>query len=1622
MASDPLFNRIAQEHQNPSVGNVGTTKKAPTGNRGKLAAATAASNVAPIAVPKPAEQGTGFFDTPVIKQIFDALGIGTYTAGNISSDTMDRMKRFKEGTQTTADIINIINPGITGLNALSEGARGAFLGQDEYKKTQAGAIAKGQELLGIDPTSQESKNVQGALGFVGDIALDPTTYIGLGVATNATRGAFVGAKKFKEAAAFASKTGTPLSETVAPTMWKNMKAAASNEVAAYRKMKLDVAQANQAGKALKKSKGADADTIKADFLVENVQTLRPAVKKAIVKSMDDPHSLIEKVMAKGSAETAAKMTADLTDTAAHIVDDAPISAAENIKPRLSTFKPPTMEEQLFNELGKLRTTSLKPIYPKEVADNVAQLIAAKGDKIKNSDLTTLGIAYDHIDAIKKGTPVGDIVTTTSKGDIDSIAREIRDGKVPEVTVKALYDITGQTTRKDLYDFIKNTTSSDNPKWAETRANLGSYGTFRTGNPLPNLGVSGHGQLSMSGRGFTNWDNLAAKSPANPEQSKAFLEEMYMYHANNLAMHPRAAELRIAADDIFHDALNNLDPVARAENAALTVSDMKFRSVGAFDGAWLKILSDVDHRLNLAGVPNTLSRMAKSEDKLVARLSPSDVFGMMKQSDRIKFLHGGLKGSEVHSYQSVLDMAETLLRSATKRLPDGRIDFEDLKNTAMATLLGRTEKGVINAGTVNKANEEILKALDTKLGTEYFKQYAKEASQTAKDALMEVVKKSAPKEFGAIASSRLKGSAELFHLFTKDFETKPSILGELINTNMRNAAIFGGHVARPIGEAAAAMATRVSNALDNGTAGEFLSELVSRPPFRSADPAARQIINEYRTMIQRSMGTHGEVQAAEALQRNVDGIGTAAANNARAFQRSDTLTSEMARNPRDINTELAYDLSVREANKDILFRAWGFSKWFNKRAGMRISYEDVVGSAHAASLVQTAFHGVINGWRAEGITSEQLRVAFQNIKNGVADDKVATKLRGAMDMLFDPSRNNFLSRNSVGPKHFNEVMEAVGMNPKLFKVPLDATPEQMIDVWKTWDVHNVEDFLSRMMRAISRTSEEVSTGAAISTKFGKAAPEAGYVKLADPSKLNPLFPLIDQTLYYPKEVAEEFVFIGRMMKESRAFQPGDKFYTFVNKIMDPVISSLKLTQTTLKPGHHIMSITGDLWRNSMALDTLGFISPAKQLTVHKESLQVLMQNVGRINEFGDLQQFRRIQNLTNEIKLHRDGGGALYFANIGAGGKISLNKIYEIWQAKGVSIPSHLAGMSEDLLHDFNEVDSLGKATGNLIVKGVSKVTGGLDRLVNPLNHKYSLNAFTANRDTFTRGALFLGAMRSRKFKTVEEAADYAANVVKKWAPMATDFTAFEAKYARRMIFYYTWIRGMVPRMIESALIKPGVAIAPYKLAYNAAYSQGIDPTSIGNPFPPGQMLPSWFSERVIGPQWKANGDLWGANPTGPLGDVLDSLGANVKPKDFLTPDAYTKTAGNILNMSNPFFRVPWELTTGKTIQGNFPIQDPAQYIQDIVGPTRTASRIIGRDLYPVIDPNGGITLPTRTEAKYRRGMTPEETTQNAIPELVNWATGLQFTNYTSNAATSAAYKQKKDEIAAQRLSNQRTGG
>jgi hypothetical protein len=337
-------------------------------------------------------------------------------------------------------------------------------------------------------------------------------------------------------------------------------------------------------------------------------------------------------------------------------------------------------------------------------------------------------------------------------------------------------------------------------------------------------------------------------------------------------------------------------------------------------------------------------------------------------------------------------------------------------------------------------------------------------------------------------------------------------------------------------------------------------------------------------------------------------------------------------------------------------------------------------------------------------------------------------------------------------------------------------------------------------------------------------------------------------------------------------------------------------------------------------------------------------------------------------------------------KVSYDTLYQIMNDV-IMLPKHRGGggVLEDRF--------IGEAVTSKLARGLEKATDFVTD-----NKNFSLNHLAANRDNFMRIAMAIDFASKRQYKDLREMKAAMEGQVTKWAPVSTDMTAFEAKYARRTMLYYTWLRGITPRMIDSAMTQPGVVTMVPKAMYNWAKASGLNPESVGNPFPEDDgLFPSYYYNNILGPQWKDDYGMWGINPSSPVIEVANTF-SRIKPGDPV--GNVTKTGSQLLGMATPFVRMPTELAMGQNATG-IPITDQAQYLQDNLGGSYVGalSRATGKTLN-----QNGIVDRTDSAAK----ATPEEQAQHAKLQLFNFLSGLKLTDYKSDSAQRAALYDQKE--------------
>lgn len=1047
---------------------------------------------------------------------------------------------------------------------------------------------------------------------------------------------------------------------------------------------------------------------------------------------------------------------------------------------------------------------------------------------------------------------------------------------------------------------------------------------------------------------------------------------------------------------------------------------------------------------------------KGKGGLVVRLSYGDMLDILPND----FLRKTVFGYPAFFQPTeLMDIVELGIRSATRIDVNGNLDVDAVKSAILSGSTGKMGDGTKHFG--NERTGSFEKADNTRrLNT--LRRAIVSSGDAGKKAWYQVekqIKNGEIKDFDddriAALNNILNGGkvggnqvADALAAYSDKFLVKivddllavgedgTSLLTKLVERNVINASAVN---ARLIDDAKALTDEFFENVQAADTMGKKFQILAQRP--QAMAPDAQKIVNTKVDDIKNAEGVNpGEAALLERTQKRLKKQETVVIKHAdtakvaaedatdsskiateelKQIENSDMHPAEKAEAALDFQENL-FDTSYMAVSKDMMRKLAPVGQFFDSAFGSTI-WREINQSSHMVSHLMNAYHGAINKWNKMGLHGEKLTSTIKSVQAKVSQSHETgvrasfsneeSQVAKLMSIMFDESQSNFFARNSVNPYLFNQKLEKTfgtkGAERYAIADPENFTQDMWSTVWTEWDIEDGGKFLEAFFHSTMELANDLSIGGQFS-KMGRATPPVGedWVRIQPPQKGEVYFlKLIDLDLYYPREFAQEIPFIEELMSKTRSVNS-----EFVKRVFDPVTSMLKGWQTTAKPGHHVMSIMGDLWRNSIA----GMGGSAKEYT---EALQILRKN-GHVGRMGDNDPLDELNDMFNvamggQSTVSKDFMEFTVSANTKSGkvtrAKVSYKDIYDEMLRQGIAMAHNLGGAAEDFLTDFSNLDAL--RTDRKLFKAVAKVTTAADKPLN--NSKWSLNKFAADRDSIMRGALYLNHLKKNMIKNsgdFEKASEEAANLVKKWAPLANDLGAGESKYLRRSVYFYTWLRGITPRILEFAATRPGMATLPAKLNYNMALAGGIQNESFGVPFPDEDkpVFASWYKEGVLGPQWVNNlGDMMGLNPTHPVLDVLNSLGSGIT-RNNLDPfsieaeqGAPEKFANTLLGMSNPLLRGPAEIAAGRKLDTGAPIESNIQYALDYFMPAKEISRATGVSLEP--------GLPRRTESKYAEGArTDEEIQRDLGMQAINFLTGAGVTNYSSGQKS--AEFQERDRL------------
>lgn len=612
---------------------------------------------------------------------------------------------------------------------------------------------------------------------------------------------------------------------------------------------------------------------------------------------------------------------------------------------------------------------------------------------------------------------------------------------------------------------------------------------------------------------------------------------------------------------------------------------------------------------------------------------------------------------------------------------------------------------------------------------------------------------------------------------------------------------------------------------------------------------------------------------------------------------------------------------------------------------------------------------------------------------------------AVSPLFDHSISNLFARTGLDSDWINDFLKLT---------PLGAIPGYYLNgktmgweignVWKAWEKIGEEggahamDIIESYSWAVRNAALIPNVAAGLSANFGarrglkmteeaiaKGLADGSLVKLKSGPESGKLARFLDPDDVYPRVMADQMANTEAFLEY--ALKLGTDNLSKIIRASDRVVGAVKASITLWRPGHHVVNIMGEALMNMLA----GVTNPAR----YGQALAVLRAggDLHTNTVFGHNYQ-KALDDVAHEYGYFDDAGelieGAHVNARIGGNKKLGMNTIYQLVDRGGILINHNTA---EDLRLEAGEFVTQGTAFQRTF-RPFIKATEGLGQM-------------SASRDNIFRVAHFIDILEKKSFRTIEDAMDYARREIYDYHPTMQTLSGFEQKWARRILYFYTWQRQALTKILESLIENPARVTMPVKANFEAS-TIGGDPESMGHPMPNDERLPGFASRNILGPHWyDENGDIQGIALNAPQLDILQSIfgGLEFNP-DMPLNQNLAETGSqffreNTIGMLSPALKVPIETLWQTKSDGNFaqPIRDQSDYLVDQTG-LGYLSRLTSKNLLN----NDGL-FGTRADAV---NDTPEEQQKTQIRTLVNAITGLKWNTPSDYADT--AYREQADEL------------
>lgn len=590
-------------------------------------------------------------------------------------------------------------------------------------------------------------------------------------------------------------------------------------------------------------------------------------------------------------------------------------------------------------------------------------------------------------------------------------------------------------------------------------------------------------------------------------------------------------------------------------------------------------------------------------------------------------------------------------------------------------------------------------------------------------------------------------------------------------------------------------------------------------------------------------------------------------------------------------------------------------------------QDILEMSRYISQWGKKYNSVRLGESAETVAS----AAFKLLQRG-ADDAAAMEpmvlqaleeLKPIAARMFDVDNvgfngDLFFGTGSQNIRYLERSMEVTGMRRKygdVFSERIAKGDGTLTHWWREIDVDDPVEFLNLYNASVhaaigERTSmlllvDELKRTGLLSMK---AKPGFAKPKLEG----NSFFyaGLEDSGAFIDKRVLEAMSEVDRAMYAARSFGASNPITT----ILDPALSAWKVAMTIYRPGHHI--------RNVMSNGMLAYIAEGPRNLAKSGVVAALI--IGRragkdVAAMGEME--RLLRGKGSKLKSGADDVVQTTKLKNGKSLEITIGMLHDAAAVRG---GFRTFRQSEDIIEGQGIVQ---RASDAAIGRGrlPEKIAGGLSE---GLDHHGYLQQFI---QVVLNNAQHVGT----KFKSLDDLYDFAIQRSYKFHPDSAVLAPFEAKYMRRLIPFYTWFRGTLPGVIESAMMHPGRVMIANKASFNIAQTMGIDAESFANPWPEDAEVPEFMRESAYGANALFGDQMYALNPGFAHQDLAsDFFGRGPEEGGNFVTATMSNAARFMWEMSTPFIKAPVELAAGEKLftggddKDNTQIRQAGDYIDD----------------------------------------------------------------------------------------------